>query len=313
MALIHCPECNKEISNKSSHCIHCGYPLAEEDKAPAVFRKIVLTSLDENDSTAWVYVFNALNKSNIKIDFYVFTDAIKNLPFTVIEGITQAEAESVLGNFPPLSAVFEIQEDYFSKEHNSTLQKMKALIDTAESAQNCKACTICGRIYFNKKCDPFIRNYCSECKSRNITHTLKEIDYPLHTFCQKVNFDPSIEKFLSENVDNSANVYRVEREVFEQYVAHWETLDKNSFTYRLNMENLYSDGKGPAHTKIEIDVAAKVRQKQKPVSRKVCCPRCNSESIATINRGYSLMWGFLGSGKPVNVCQKCGYKFKPGF
>lgn len=44
----------------------------------------------------------------------------------------------------------------------------------------------------------------------------------------------------------------------------------------------------------------------------VRCPKCGSSSIATINRGYSLMWGFLGSGSPRNVCQKCGHKFIPG-
>ena len=27
MALIKCPECGKEISDKSNQCIHCGYPL----------------------------------------------------------------------------------------------------------------------------------------------------------------------------------------------------------------------------------------------------------------------------------------------
>ena len=27
MSLIKCPECNKEISNKSTYCIHCGFPL----------------------------------------------------------------------------------------------------------------------------------------------------------------------------------------------------------------------------------------------------------------------------------------------
>lgn len=47
-------------------------------------------------------------------------------------------------------------------------------------------------------------------------------------------------------------------------------------------------------------------------SKKVCCPRCGSESIATVNRGYSWFWGFLGSGTPMNVCQSCGHKFKPG-
>lgn len=40
------------------------------------------------------------------------------------------------------------------------------------------------------------------------------------------------------------------------------------------------------------------------------CPRCGSTSLATVNRGFSLLTGFLGSGKPMNVCQKCGYKWK---
>ena len=30
MALINCPECGKEISDKSKVCIHCGYPISEE-------------------------------------------------------------------------------------------------------------------------------------------------------------------------------------------------------------------------------------------------------------------------------------------
>lgn len=41
------------------------------------------------------------------------------------------------------------------------------------------------------------------------------------------------------------------------------------------------------------------------------CPKCNSTAIQTINRGYSFWTGFLGSGSPRNVCQKCGYKWKP--
>jgi hypothetical protein len=41
------------------------------------------------------------------------------------------------------------------------------------------------------------------------------------------------------------------------------------------------------------------------------CPKCGSTSIGTKNRGYSLIWGFLGSGSPRNVCQKCGYEWRP--
>ena len=29
MALIKCPECGREVSNKAPACIHCGYPLQE--------------------------------------------------------------------------------------------------------------------------------------------------------------------------------------------------------------------------------------------------------------------------------------------
>lgn len=45
---------------------------------------------------------------------------------------------------------------------------------------------------------------------------------------------------------------------------------------------------------------------------RVVCPKCYSSSIATINRGYSVLTGLLGSGKPMNVCQNCGHKWKPG-
>lgn len=44
----------------------------------------------------------------------------------------------------------------------------------------------------------------------------------------------------------------------------------------------------------------------------VKCPKCKSTSVATVNRGHNILTGFLGSGKPMNVCQKCGYKWKPG-
>ena len=36
MALIKCPECGKEISDKSKLCIHCGYPLEEENTINSV-------------------------------------------------------------------------------------------------------------------------------------------------------------------------------------------------------------------------------------------------------------------------------------
>lgn len=41
------------------------------------------------------------------------------------------------------------------------------------------------------------------------------------------------------------------------------------------------------------------------------CPKCGSTAIGSTNRGFSLVTGFVGSGSPRNVCQSCGYKWKP--
>ena len=42
------------------------------------------------------------------------------------------------------------------------------------------------------------------------------------------------------------------------------------------------------------------------------CPKCGSTQISTGKRGYSLVTGFIGSGKTVNRCGHCGYKWTPG-
>lgn len=41
------------------------------------------------------------------------------------------------------------------------------------------------------------------------------------------------------------------------------------------------------------------------------CPRCKSTAITTGARGYSFLTGFIGSGKTVNRCGNCGYKWTP--
>lgn len=72
-----------------------------------------------------------------------------------------------------------------------------------------------------------------------------------------------------------------------------------------NSRDVLYEGKIMNYRKKEAIIA------EKRANSPVRCPKCKSTSIATTNRGYSLVWGFIGSGKPMNVCQKCGYKWKP--
>lgn len=44
---------------------------------------------------------------------------------------------------------------------------------------------------------------------------------------------------------------------------------------------------------------------------KLHCPKCNSTNVTTGSRGYSMAWGFIGAGKTVNRCGKCGHKWEP--
>ena len=65
--------------------------------------------------------------------------------------------------------------------------------------------------------------------------------------------------------------------------------------------------------KEEAEKEAALRKKRAEYSEKgiVSCPRCGSISISTGSRGYSMVSGFIGSGKTTNRCAACGYKWYP--
>ena len=52
-------------------------------------------------------------------------------------------------------------------------------------------------------------------------------------------------------------------------------------------------------------------KEQPRTSNQPKCPRCGSTAITAGQRGYSLLWGFIGSGNTVNRCSNCGHKWKP--
>lgn len=59
------------------------------------------------------------------------------------------------------------------------------------------------------------------------------------------------------------------------------------------------------------EIVLKYHPSEKEDVNKVHCPKCSCTDIGVVNRGYSMFTGFIGSGKAMNVCKKCGYKWKP--
>lgn len=65
--------------------------------------------------------------------------------------------------------------------------------------------------------------------------------------------------------------------------------------------------------KLQQDQAENIkRHKREEQSESLTCPKCGSASIIEGTKGFSIMTGFIGSGKFRYVCKNCGNKWKPG-
>lgn len=77
--------------------------------------------------------------------------------------------------------------------------------------------------------------------------------------------------------------------------------DKDIIEYELKMSQFRNQANQQKQQKVA----------QQQESSKVKCPKCGSTDIGVTNRGYSLLTGFIGSGKAMNTCKNCGHKWKP--
>jgi len=85
----------------------------------------------------------------------------------------------------------------------------------------------------------------------------------------------------------------------------------NDPSFMQAMEDLKQKDPIEYHLKLSQFKTQVEQQGNSDNSNKVHCPKCGCTDIGVANRGYSLMWGFIGAGKSMNVCKKCGYKWKP--
>lgn len=99
------------------------------------------------------------------------------------------------------------------------------------------------------------------------------------SMCQKCK-----SKQLEEYIDDSCIGYRCKQCSFV-----FRDLKKDSSGLLLNAENLYAP----------------------PQKYELRCPKCSSTQIVTGQRGYSVVWGFWGSGKTTNRCANCGHSWQP--
>lgn len=111
MALIHCPECGKEISDQAPACIHCGYPLAQEvrEAGPAPREgtyAVVLMSDVPKPEEVLETLQNRAGMTRCEA-----CDAVGNLPFPVWQGLTLEEAYASARAFENCGVVKVVRDE----------------------------------------------------------------------------------------------------------------------------------------------------------------------------------------------------------
>lgn len=94
MALIHCPECGREVSDQAPACIHCGYPLSQAQEERFA---LVLLSRDSD------YVSTILTvQERLKLDDYTRAkDLVDHLPALLRRDLSYDAAVELASSFRP--------------------------------------------------------------------------------------------------------------------------------------------------------------------------------------------------------------------
>ena len=85
MALTHCPECGREVSDLAAACIHCGYPLRAAD-LPARYALILTDSSPNPGKTA------AILHDRLTLTQEVAQALTEESPVVAVQGLTWKEA-----------------------------------------------------------------------------------------------------------------------------------------------------------------------------------------------------------------------------
>ena len=135
--LIKCPECGKEISDKSKQCIHCGYPL--DYKEIEVYEdKLYYIKLISYDKKKSVYVLDAISKMSNK-SLAEIRSSMKNIPSILINGLSYQQSNDFARALINLNAKVEIIEDKESKTQNTSFNKI-SLCDYDKNVVTCPKC-----------------------------------------------------------------------------------------------------------------------------------------------------------------------------
>lgn len=142
MALIKCPECGREVSNKASLCIHCGFPLAESTNEDAY--DIYLTGISsEAKSTQCLDKIIGLLMDITHKPYIKLYDIIFKKEGVLVSGLSYANAIRVSDSLQRYGLLIDIQKgSFFDSEHNVGVANVYNIDDAPVICPRCKSTSI---------------------------------------------------------------------------------------------------------------------------------------------------------------------------
>ena len=279
MALVTCPECNNEISSLAPLCVHCGYPI----------QNITDNPLDVQTNT-----------KNIPQQSFTYYDIFSGEnKLTLNNGLTHESEGKCTDNYGNWDYYVDNDSLYVIREETTVTYTITPQYLLNE----------------NGKYNGFI----PEGEMINATCSIQ-----VGPITETLTFFTDGQVIEDSNGVKSKSTYvrsgdliaisSITKKHFYGLVIHNNALFEASFITQSSLSSLKKLFQC-CSKKVESDSfshSATTTDSPQTKNNCVSCPKCGSTSIATINRGYSLVWGFLGSGSARNVCQSCGYKFIPG-
>lgn len=180
-------------------------------------------------------------------------------------------------------------------------------------------CPECGK-EISDKADHCIHCGCPLQKHPNIDNNLMLYEGNLYDMTDAINFLKTFDfKTWEMGHNNYSKLYEIVSKCLNLngggvvneligYLEHYKHVPDFNFTPSGDVDKYIT----PEHPDYEKIKSGPSFNYLKPLnSSKPRCPKCGSTSIGITNRGYSILFGLLGSGTPMNVCMSCGHRWKP--
>jgi ribosomal protein L7/L12 len=103
MALIKCPECGKEVSDKAAVCIHCGYPLQAQASVSMIgsqLQKVVIPSMRQPSDNKIAVI--TLVRRLTGLGLAQAKELIESSNPVIKDGLTPDEANEIIAEFSNL-------------------------------------------------------------------------------------------------------------------------------------------------------------------------------------------------------------------